>query len=110
MSQTTLFDPLPSRLPAYQSASPTSKDAAKAVRKSGKSGRDRETILAWLKGREHGGTQKEASAELGLQRASCCARFAELSGVMRGWPRQIVATIKRREGCAVYQYIACEGE
>ena len=80
----------------YQSASPTSYDAAIAA--ASFAGQQGQSVLRWFAGRPQGGTQKECSAETGIGRASVAARVnaLEQSG-------HLVKTTERREGCAVYR-------
>lgn len=78
----------------FQSQSDTSRDAALAVERF--VGEQGETVYAWLAERPDG-TQKEASASLGIGRPSICARFHALEAAGR-----IVKLKHRRDGCAVY--------
>ena len=102
----TLFD-LPASLPPYARGSGTSRDAADTAQKTGKAERDRRLILAWLlsTGR-YGATQKELCRELSIPRASLAARCWELSGKSATYVPvvRILATVERREGCAVYRH------
>jgi hypothetical protein len=88
-------DPPNYELP-FQSGSDTSRDAALKARDFiGKQGRD---VLAWFTVRAlNGGTQMEASAALGIARASICARVHALEKVGK-----LRKTDERRQGCAVY--------
>jgi len=86
------------RLP-FQSHSDTSREAAIAARSF--AGHQSLTIRAWFRSQGRtGGTQREASDQLGIGRPSICARTRELetAGVL-------VKTASRRAGCAVYQLV-----
>jgi hypothetical protein len=80
----------------FQSGSDTSRDAArKAQRFVSRQGWE---VLAWFRDRgEVGGTQREASQALGIERSSMCARCNALEKV-----GNLVKTTERRGGCAVY--------
>ena len=81
----------------YAPQSDTSHDAAIAAQKFvGKQGAE---VRAWFVARgAHGGTQKEASAALGIARASMAARVNAL--VQTG--SLIKSVSERRGSCAVY--------
>lgn len=83
----------------YAPQSDTSRDAATRAQKFvGKQGIE---VLAWFQGRGgHGGTQKEASQALDIDRASICARVNALEKV-----GNLVKTSQRRDGCAVYRSV-----
>lgn len=83
-------------LPVFQKGSATSKEAA--VKAITFSALQRRRVADWLTAQGiDGGTQREAGAALGIQRASCCPRFRELEIA-----RVIVKTDVRRAGCFVY--------
>jgi len=76
-------------------ASDTSREAAERARafhlnQSGK-------VLWWFQQHPQGATQAEASAALGIARASMAARVHALTA--RG---ELIRTSRRREGCAIY--------
>lgn len=100
MTQPTLFDPLPARLPAFVRGSHTSKEAARTIRPD--TARLRRIVLAFIVSRgADGATQKEASIALGIPRATLCPRFRELEG-WQDYPVQIRKTVQRRDGCFAY--------
>lgn len=88
-------DPANYELP-FQSGSDTSRDAAvKAQKFVGRQGIE---VLAWFVERgARGGTQREASQQLMIARASMAARVHALEKV-----GNLVKTAERRDGCAVY--------
>lgn len=92
---------MPYALPAqgalpYAANSDTSRDAALKARDFvGAQGRK---VLGWFEGRgTFGGTQREASAALHIERASIAARVNALE--KQG---QLRKTAERRDACAVY--------
>lgn len=90
------LDPASYELP-FQSDSDTSRAAAVKARDF--VGRQGIKVLCWFEDQgQHGGTQKECAAALGLGRPSVCARVNALErhGV-------VVKTTARRDGCAVYK-------
>ena len=81
----------------FASGSDTSRDAAiRAERFVGAQGRA--VYDWWLLQGEHGATQREASAAMGIERASICARVNELEKQER-----LTRTLDRRAGCVVYK-------
>ena len=81
----------------FQTGSATSRDAA--IRAQNWVGPQGDRVLAWLQGRANG-TQKECARELGIDRASACARFRALE--IRG---DIEKTEDRRGGCTAYAVV-----
>lgn len=90
----TLFD-VPPSLPAYQRHSPTSRDAAKALRKRAPKVREMVRLYVLSRG-EKGATYKECMEALALCSGTICGRLNELkeSGIC-------VETATRRGKCAV---------
>ena len=89
-------------LPYASADSDTSRDAAlRALQFCGQQGLD---VLAWFRARgDRGGSQIEASAALGIARASMCARVRALEQA-----GELVKTTERRGGCAVYKALAAQ--
>ena len=95
MTQPDLFTVTRQPRAPYQHTSQTSKDAAERARAF--IGQQGATVLRWFV--LHGpATQKEASAQLGIGRASICARVNALEQA-----GQLEKGSLRREGCAVYR-------
>jgi hypothetical protein len=82
----------------FDSASETSRAAAERARDF--VGRQGLEVLHWFQDQGAiGATQKEASAALGIDRPSMCARVHALE--KRG---DLVKTTERRDGCFVYRW------